>query len=158
MLLTPDQEMIREAVRDFAQRELWPHAAEWDKKHHFPKSIPFWFVETRTNSAYMFVSSRTFETFISKMIFIPLYTVLVRGDTNQFCVYVRVPSNVQNFHFKNDIHTSLPNQIHLKRLDKISQKNTDIPQVLHSISNVLATDYYEYNQVFGATYQWYTNA
>jgi alkylation response protein AidB-like acyl-CoA dehydrogenase len=38
MLLTPDQEMIRDAVRDFAQRELWPHAAEWDKKHHFPKA------------------------------------------------------------------------------------------------------------------------
>ena len=37
MLLTPEQEMIRDAVRDFAQRELWPHAAEWDKKHHFPK-------------------------------------------------------------------------------------------------------------------------
>ena len=37
MLLTPDQEMIRDAVRDFAQRELWPHAAAWDKQHHFPK-------------------------------------------------------------------------------------------------------------------------
>ncbi len=37
MLLTPDQEMIRDAVREFAQRELWPHAAEWDKNHHFPK-------------------------------------------------------------------------------------------------------------------------
>ena len=37
MLLTPDQEMIRDAVRDFAQRELWPHAAQWDKTHHFPK-------------------------------------------------------------------------------------------------------------------------
>ena len=37
MLLTPDQEMIRDAVRDFARQELWPHAAEWDKKHHFPK-------------------------------------------------------------------------------------------------------------------------
>jgi len=39
MLLTPDQEMIRDAVRDFAQRELWPHAAEWDKQHHFPKEV-----------------------------------------------------------------------------------------------------------------------
>ncbi|MBU3646519.1 MAG: acyl-CoA dehydrogenase, partial [Limnohabitans sp.] len=39
MLLTPDQEMIRDAVRDFAQRELWPHAAEWDKTHHFPKDV-----------------------------------------------------------------------------------------------------------------------
>ncbi|MEN9888523.1 MAG: Acyl-CoA dehydrogenase [Pseudomonadota bacterium] len=37
MLLTPDQEMIRDAVRDFARAELWPNAAEWDKKHHFPK-------------------------------------------------------------------------------------------------------------------------
>ena len=38
MLLTPDQEMIRDSVRDFAQAELWPHAAEWDKTHHFPKA------------------------------------------------------------------------------------------------------------------------
>jgi alkylation response protein AidB-like acyl-CoA dehydrogenase len=39
MLLTPDQVMIRDAVRDFAQRELWPHAAQWDKQHHFPKDV-----------------------------------------------------------------------------------------------------------------------
>ena len=37
MLLSQDQEMIRDAVRDFAQAELWPHAARWDKEHHFPK-------------------------------------------------------------------------------------------------------------------------
>jgi Acyl-CoA dehydrogenases len=36
MLLTPDQEMIRDAVRSFAQEQLWPHAARWDKEHHFP--------------------------------------------------------------------------------------------------------------------------
>jgi alkylation response protein AidB-like acyl-CoA dehydrogenase len=36
MLLTPDQTMIRDAVRDFAQQELWPHAAQWDKAHTFP--------------------------------------------------------------------------------------------------------------------------
>lgn len=36
MLLTPDQEAIRDAVRDFAQAELWPHAARWDREHHFP--------------------------------------------------------------------------------------------------------------------------
>ena len=39
MLLTQDQEMIRDAVRDFAQTELWPHAARWDKEHHFPKDV-----------------------------------------------------------------------------------------------------------------------
>jgi len=37
MLLTPDQEAIRDAVREFAQKELWPHAARWDKEHLFPK-------------------------------------------------------------------------------------------------------------------------
>ena len=37
MLLTQDQEMIRDAVRAFVQEELWPHAAKWDKEHHFPK-------------------------------------------------------------------------------------------------------------------------
>jgi len=36
MLLTQDQEMIRDAVRDFAQTELWPNAAKWDKEHYFP--------------------------------------------------------------------------------------------------------------------------
>jgi butyryl-CoA dehydrogenase len=28
--------MIRDAVRAFAKEELWPHAAQWDKDHHFP--------------------------------------------------------------------------------------------------------------------------
>ena len=37
MLLTQDQEMIRDAVRDFAREQLWPHAARWDREHHFPK-------------------------------------------------------------------------------------------------------------------------
>ena len=37
MLLTVEQELIRDAVRDFAQNELWPHAGRWDKEHHFPK-------------------------------------------------------------------------------------------------------------------------
>jgi alkylation response protein AidB-like acyl-CoA dehydrogenase len=39
MLLTQDQEMIRDAVRDFAQAELWPNAAQWDKAHTFPKDV-----------------------------------------------------------------------------------------------------------------------
>jgi butyryl-CoA dehydrogenase len=37
MLLTPDQEMIRDAVRAFAQEQLWPNAARWSKEHHFPR-------------------------------------------------------------------------------------------------------------------------
>ncbi|MGB3070831.1 MAG: acyl-CoA dehydrogenase family protein [Ottowia sp.] len=36
MLLTEDQEMIRDAVRAFAQEQLLPHAARWDKEHYFP--------------------------------------------------------------------------------------------------------------------------
>jgi hypothetical protein len=39
MLLNDDQIMVRDAVRDFAQRELWPNAAAWDKNHHFPKDV-----------------------------------------------------------------------------------------------------------------------
>ena len=39
MLLTPDQEMVRDAVRDFAQAEIWPNAARWDKEHTFPKEV-----------------------------------------------------------------------------------------------------------------------
>jgi butyryl-CoA dehydrogenase len=37
LILNSDQEMIREAVRDFAQKELWPNAARWDKEHTFPR-------------------------------------------------------------------------------------------------------------------------
>ena len=36
MILSPDQEIVRDAVRAFAKEELWPHAARWDKEHHFP--------------------------------------------------------------------------------------------------------------------------
>ncbi len=37
MILNQDQEMIRDAVREFAKNELWPNAAAWDKTHHFPR-------------------------------------------------------------------------------------------------------------------------
>ena len=36
MILNQEQEQIRDAVRAFAQAELWPHAARWDKEHTFP--------------------------------------------------------------------------------------------------------------------------
>lgn len=39
MLLTPEQEMIRDAVRDFVREQITPHAARWDKEHHFPKDV-----------------------------------------------------------------------------------------------------------------------
>ncbi len=39
MLLTQDQEMVRDAVRAFAQEQIWPNAAKWDKEHHFPKDV-----------------------------------------------------------------------------------------------------------------------
>lgn len=39
MLLNPDQEAIRDAVRAFAQQELWPHAPRWDRERHFPKDV-----------------------------------------------------------------------------------------------------------------------
>ncbi len=36
MILTQEQEMIRDAMRAFAQERLAPFAAEWDKHHTFP--------------------------------------------------------------------------------------------------------------------------
>ena len=36
MILTQEQEMIRDAMRDFAQERLAPFAAEWDRNHTFP--------------------------------------------------------------------------------------------------------------------------
>ncbi len=36
MILTPEQEMIRDAMRAFAQERLAPFAAEWDVHHTFP--------------------------------------------------------------------------------------------------------------------------
>ena len=37
MLLTPEQEAIRDTVRAFARKRLAPHAAEWDRKSTFPR-------------------------------------------------------------------------------------------------------------------------
>lgn len=38
MLLSQDQEMIREAMRAFARERLWPQAARWDRERHFPRA------------------------------------------------------------------------------------------------------------------------
>lgn len=37
--LTADQLAIQAMVTDFADREIAPHAAEWDKSHHFPQAV-----------------------------------------------------------------------------------------------------------------------
>ena len=37
MLLSPEQEMIREMLRQFAQERLAPFAADWDRNHTFPR-------------------------------------------------------------------------------------------------------------------------
>jgi len=36
LILNSDQQQARDAVRNFAVQELWPHAAAWDKAHTFP--------------------------------------------------------------------------------------------------------------------------
>jgi len=36
MLLSEDHRAIQDAIRDYVQGEIAPHAAEWDKTHHFP--------------------------------------------------------------------------------------------------------------------------
>jgi short-chain 2-methylacyl-CoA dehydrogenase len=34
--LSPEHEDFRKSVREFAEAEIGPHAARWDKEHHFP--------------------------------------------------------------------------------------------------------------------------
>jgi alkylation response protein AidB-like acyl-CoA dehydrogenase len=36
MILTQEQEQVREALRVFAREQLWPNAARWDREHTFP--------------------------------------------------------------------------------------------------------------------------
>ncbi len=36
MVLTSEQEMIRDALREFSREQLAPNAARWDREHHFP--------------------------------------------------------------------------------------------------------------------------
>ncbi|MEO7404626.1 MAG: acyl-CoA dehydrogenase family protein, partial [Burkholderiales bacterium] len=37
MLLTPEQDLIRDTVRKFARERLAPNAARWDRESHFPQ-------------------------------------------------------------------------------------------------------------------------
>jgi alkylation response protein AidB-like acyl-CoA dehydrogenase len=37
--LTPEQREIQALARDFAQAEIEPHAAEWDREHRFPTEL-----------------------------------------------------------------------------------------------------------------------
>ena len=37
--LTQDQREIQALTRDFARAEIEPHAAEWDREHHFPREL-----------------------------------------------------------------------------------------------------------------------
>ena len=38
MLLTEEQRLVRDTIRAFAQTELGPNAARWDREHHFPRA------------------------------------------------------------------------------------------------------------------------
>ncbi len=37
--LSEDHEAFRKVVRDFAEREVAPHVAQWDREHHFPVDV-----------------------------------------------------------------------------------------------------------------------
>ena len=37
--LSEDHEVFRRSVRDFAEKEIAPHAAQWDREHHFPVDV-----------------------------------------------------------------------------------------------------------------------
>jgi short/branched chain acyl-CoA dehydrogenase len=37
--LSPEHEQFRRSVRDFAEAEIAPHSAQWDRDHHFPTDV-----------------------------------------------------------------------------------------------------------------------
>src|SRR3954470_9704741 len=37
--LSPEHEQFRRTVRDFAEKEIAPHSAQWDREHHFPVDL-----------------------------------------------------------------------------------------------------------------------
>ncbi|MGH3335264.1 MAG: acyl-CoA dehydrogenase, partial [Nocardioides sp.] len=37
--LSPEHEQFRRTVRDFAEKEIAPHAGKWDREHHFPVDV-----------------------------------------------------------------------------------------------------------------------
>ena len=37
--MSAEHEAFRRSVREFAEAEIAPHAAEWDRKHHFPSDV-----------------------------------------------------------------------------------------------------------------------
>jgi short/branched chain acyl-CoA dehydrogenase len=37
--LSPEHEAFRQVVRDFAEKRIAPHVAEWDRAHHFPVDV-----------------------------------------------------------------------------------------------------------------------
>ena len=37
--LSPEHEMFRRSVREFAEAEIAPYAAQWDREHHFPTDV-----------------------------------------------------------------------------------------------------------------------
>ncbi|HET6167043.1 MAG TPA: acyl-CoA dehydrogenase family protein [Marmoricola sp.] len=36
---SPEHEQFRRTVRDFAEKEIAPHSADWDREHHFPVDV-----------------------------------------------------------------------------------------------------------------------
>jgi len=38
MRLSDEHRLVRDTLRDFAQQRLAPHAARWDREHHFPRA------------------------------------------------------------------------------------------------------------------------
>ena len=37
--LTEQQQLLRQSVREFAEREIGPHVREWDEAQHFPTEL-----------------------------------------------------------------------------------------------------------------------
>ena len=60
MLLSEDHLAVQDAVRQFVQAEIAPHAAAWDKSHQFPAAVEVSMVRARSMAPLAFKAPAPF--------------------------------------------------------------------------------------------------
>ena len=71
--LSAEQKEIQALTRDFVAAEIEPHAAEWDRKHHFPRDVFAKLAElgktpAQANDFPGFVSNRILMPFVNEAV------------------------------------------------------------------------------------------
>lgn len=91
MVLTEDQKDLIDAVSDFAERSLAPHAVEWDQKKHFPIDVLAEAGELGLGSIY--VPDERGGSGLSRVDAALIFEQLAKGDTT-IAAYISIHNMV----------------------------------------------------------------